>query len=123
MKAFRSRDKLRGLLLGAAAATVPGERPVVVFDPGPTGAGAPSDGATTSLTSRIRVEVPDPAGGPAEPRIAAARRHLTANGWSVIRSATTADADLVAVRDGYTVHVQRRADDHRLTFLGETPIS
>lgn len=119
---YQVRDELRGLLLTTAAAAVPGQQALVAFDPGPTGAGALSDGATERVTSRIRVEIPDPTNGTAETRLAAARRYLTGQGWSVVRSgATDSLAELVAVRDGYTVSITRHGTERRLVLTGETP--
>jgi hypothetical protein len=114
---YQARDELRGLLLGAAAAAVPDRPAVVAFDPGPTGAGALCDGAAATVTSLIRVEVP--ARGDADRLLATARRHLTHHGWSVVRS--DAAAELVAVRDGYTISVTRRGTERRLVLTGETP--
>lgn len=119
---YQARDELRGLLLVAAVAAVPDQHPVVAVDAGPTGAGALSDGAARSLVSRIRVEIGDPADVDPEHRLAAVRRHLVAEGWSVVRSAGAGDTlELVAVRAGYTIAVQRHRAERRLVLTGETP--
>ncbi|GAA4201414.1 hypothetical protein [Actinocatenispora rupis] len=115
---YQARDELRGLLLVAAVAAVPDQQPVVVHDAGPGGAGAISDGAATAVTSRIRVEIGDPAGTPAPTRLAAARRYLADEGWAVVRSSHT---ELVAVRGGFTITVAKRDDERRLVLTGETP--
>lgn len=120
MTPYQARDELRGLLLGTAAAVAPDREAVLAFDPGPTGAGALCDGAAATVTSLVRVEVP--ADRDTERPLATARHHLTRHGWSVVRSGTSAEAaELVAVRDGYTISVTRRGTEHRLVLTGETP--
>lgn len=117
----QARDELRGLLLVAAAAAVPDRQPVVAFDPGPTAAGALCDGATRTVSSRVRVEIATPDGGRHDDRLADTRRHLTTQGWSVVRSGATEQlAELVAVHDGCTLSVIGRVDERRLVLTGET---
>jgi len=119
---YQARDELRGLLLVAAVAAVPDQHPVIAVDTGPSGAGSFSDGAAASLVSRIRVEISDPSEVEPEHRIAAVRRHLVGEGWSVIRSADGGDTvELVAVRSGYAIVVHRRRDERRVVLTGETP--
>lgn len=119
---YQARDELRGLLLVAAVAAVPDRQPVIVHDAGPGGAGSFSDGAATAVTSRIRVEIGDPPGTPPEARLAAARRYLSDEGWSVVRSnSTDTVAELVAVRAGYTITVTKRPTERRIILTGETP--
>ncbi len=119
---YQARDELRGLLLVAAVAAVPERQPVVVADPGPHGAGGLCDGATVTVTSRIRVEIGEAADTTPQTRMLAVRRHLTAEGWAVVRSGTTgALAELVAVRAGYTMTVSKSGAERRVVLTGETP--
>ena len=119
---YQARDELRGLLLVAAVAGVPDQPPVVAVDAGPVGAGSLSDGAARSSVSRIRVEIGDPADADPADRLAAVRRHLVSEGWSVVRSADGGHTlELVAVRAGYTIAVSRRRSERRLVLTGETP--
>ncbi len=119
---YQARDELRGLLLVAAVAAVPDRQPVVVSDPGPHGAGGLCDGVTLTVTSRIRVEIGEQADGTPQTRLLAVRRHLTAEGWSVVRSGSTGTlAELVAVRAGYTMTVSKNGAERRVVLTGETP--
>ncbi|MGA8114612.1 MAG: hypothetical protein WCA46_13170 [Actinocatenispora sp.] len=119
---YAARDELRGMLLVAAVAAVPDRTPVIVTDQGPHGAGVLCDGAATTLTSRIRVEIGESARLGPEARLAAVRRHLIGEGWSMVRSGSTdASADLVAVRHGYTMTVVKLANERRVILTGETP--
>lgn len=119
---YAARDELRGVLLVAAVAAVPDRSPVVVADAGPHGAGAFCDGAATTSTSRIRVEIGEPAPASPETRLRAVRQHLRQEGWAVVRSCSTvARAELVAVRRGFTVTVSKEAAEQRVVFTGETP--
>ncbi len=118
-----ARATLRRTLFEAAAAAVPDQQPMLVSDLGPSLIGAVVDGGGTEVTSRIRVEIGDPARtGQASDRVRAARRHLHQRGWSVIRSTDEpARSELVAVHDGFVIVVSARTAERRLVFTGETP--
>ena len=119
----QARELLRGELLAAAAAVVPGQPGFVTHDVGPINPGVLFDGGGPATVCSVTVETGDPARTDAgAEQVAAAGRALQDRGWRVEPPELESGHHRVAAfRDGFDIAIHAWDGHWKVTLIGETP--